>query len=237
MAIQALSTEDSVWSLVWRSCFHIFLVGMYAAAHAEGSQESGADLECARAEVLAHVQEQFRLHGPLSLKREYFGFIYRFNGVIQSSVIRGHSCETNHVCGVDTAPAAKGIPPGAKVLGEWHTHPQVDSSRILSAEDVRGAFRNRRIRCYTAYYSQPDGDIHSWDINSDSVPVAMMSRVRLGNYGDHASGPAIIAAQENPGTQCLSTNTNVHTAGTTKKYCRRSTTSRSRSARPAARRG
>jgi hypothetical protein len=237
MTVQALSTTDSVWSLIWRFCFQIFLAGTYAAAHAEGNQESGADLECARAEVLAHVQEQFRLYGPLSLKREYFGFVYRFNGAIQSSVTQGHVCGTNHACGVDTTPAAKGIPPGAKVLGEWHTHPRDDGSRNLSTEDVRGAYGNRRIRCYTAHYSQPDGDIHSWDINSDSVPVAMVSRVRLGNYRDHVGVPAIIAAHETPGIECLSTNTNVHTAGTTKKYCRRSTTSRSRSARPAARRG
>ena len=195
MAIQEPSKSGFVRTPSWRFRFQFFLaLTLCAAAQAEGDLESAADPACTHTEVFAHVLEQFRRYGPLSGEREYFGFIYRYNEVIQSSVIRGHVCGTNHVCGVDTRPAAKGIPPGAKVLGEWHTHPHVDGSRNLSAADVLGAYRNRRIRCYAAFYSQPDGDIHTWNVNVGSVPVAMASRVRLGNYRDPATAPAIIAA-------------------------------------------
>jgi hypothetical protein len=211
---------------VSRFFIQLALAGLCAAASAEEIQESGADLACARAEVREHVLEQFRIYGPLSRNREYFGFIYRSQAGIQSSVIRGGACGTNDACGVDTAPAARGIPPGAKVLGEWHTHPQVVGSRVLSNADVLGAYRNRRIRCYSAYYSQPDGEILSWDVNTDSVPVAMNPTLTLGNWRGPAVGPAIIAAHQDPGSKCLSTNTNAQTADTGTRYCKKSVTSR-----------
>jgi len=172
----------------------IVLVGLSAAAHAEDEQHSSPDPACPRSEVLAHVQAQFRLYGPLSERREYFGFIYRSNGEVESSVAMGRVCGNNHVCGIKIAPAAKGIPAGAKVLGEWHTHPLVDGSRNLSVQDVRGAFHNRHIRCYTAFYSAPNGDIYRWDVSQTSVlPVSSKcssTRIsRLSAAGTRSSMP------------------------------------------------
>lgn len=224
MTIHFSGSKDSAWSPLRRFCVQLTLAGLSLLAYAEGSRETGADTACTRDEVLAHVLAQFRLYGPLSRNREYFGFIFRSGPEIQSTVVQGSVCGFNHACGVNTEPAARGIPPGAKVLGEWHTHPHRDGSRILSIEDVRGAYRNRRIRCYSAYYSQPNGDIHTWDVNTDSVPTAMNSRSLLGNYRDPANVPVIIAASVSPGPTCLSTSTNAHTADTTKKSCRRSPT-------------
>ena len=152
------------------------------AAHSEENEGSSLDPVCARTEVLAHVREQFLLYGPLSRKREYFGFIYREGQTLKSSVVRGSVCDTSLTCTIDTRGAAEGLPRGAKVLGEWHTHPSGDGSNGISAEDVRGAWNNRNIRCYTAYYAASNGKFYSWNPASTSVPVAMGSRVLLGDY-------------------------------------------------------
>ena len=137
---------------------------------------------CYRKEVEAHVQQQFAQYGPLSIEHEYFGFIYRHEGRIESAVTRSGMCRRGN-CLVDTARAFVLIPPGSKVFGEWHTHPH-DGSVQLSIEDVRGARHNRHIRCYAAYYSEPNGEIFSWDAASTSVPVAMASRAAIGSYAE-----------------------------------------------------
>ena len=136
--------------------------------------------DCLLDAVDAHVIVQFAKFGPLSKIREHFGFIFLFNGEIGSAITRGGSCKNS--CGVDTAAAAARKPSGAKPLGEWHTHPHESRAGTLSVEDVRGAYNNRGIRCYTAYYSQPDGDIYAWDSQQSLVPDAMSSRFYLGNY-------------------------------------------------------
>lgn len=138
-------------------------------------------VECARAEVDAHVVQQFQIYGPLSAVHEYFGFIYRHDGVIASAVVRSNECVRADRCTLDTARAASLIPPGARVLGEWHTHPH-GGSTVLSQEDVRGAYNNRHIRCYAAYYAKPDGEILAWDPHETSVPTAMDSVTSIGNY-------------------------------------------------------
>lgn len=143
------------------------------------AQPAAAD-GCPREEVVEHVRQQYALYGPLSDGREYFGFIYRLDGTIQSAVTRSGRC-TRGNCLTDTAAAAALIPRGAKILGEWHTHPH-DGSAALSAEDVRGARNNAQIRCYSAYYSKPDGEILSWEPGSTSVPVAMASRESIGHF-------------------------------------------------------
>src|SRR5262245_31654397 len=97
---------------------------------------------CPQAEIEAHVVEQFRIYGPLSKDREYFGFIYRHDGVIESAVTRGTVCRRLEPCEVKSARAAAKIPPGAKVFGEWHTHPHVTGTMQLSGADVRGANAN-----------------------------------------------------------------------------------------------
>ena len=135
---------------------------------------------CPQQEVDAHVRNQFAQFGPLSVDHEYFGFIYVHEGVIQSSVTRGGKCHEGN-CLTNTATAVARIPRGAKVLGEWHTHPH-DGSTQLSVEDIRGAQNNAHIRCYVAYYGKPDGEILSWDPRSTSVPTAMASRISIGNY-------------------------------------------------------
>lgn len=187
---------SSSWNSARSSFLLIVLVGLSAAAHAEDEQHSSPDPACPRSEVLAHVQAQFRLYGPLSERREYFGFIYRSNGELESSVAMGSVCGDNQFCGIKIAPAAKGIPAGAKVLGEWHTHPLVEGSRNLSVQDVRGAFHNRHIRCYTAFYSAPNGDIYRWDVSQTSVPTAMNTREYLGNHHDP---PVVAVAPLRPG--------------------------------------
>ena len=82
---------------------------------------------------------------------------------------------------VDVAVAAQRIPKGARVLGEWHTHPR-GGSRLLSTLDVRGAYQNRNLACYAAYFSRPDGEILAWNPRENSVRTAMASLVRVGNY-------------------------------------------------------
>ena len=159
--------------------FALSLVGSRAHA-SDNSQPSQPD--CNVAAVIAHVQEQFRIYGPKSLKHEYFGFIYRVDGALASAVIRGNECRGPDACTVDTEAAARRIPSRAKVLGEWHTHSHLTGSRSLSMADVRGAHLNMHIRCYSAYFAGPGGEIHSWDPASTSVPVAMATRTSLGSY-------------------------------------------------------
>ena len=144
--------------------------------------------DCPIAEVSAHVADQYSIYGPQSRAREYFGFIYRIDGNIRSAVVRGGTCVSTQGCSVSTAAAAALIPKGARVLGEWHTHPQASGSRELSKSDVRGAYGNHDIPCYTAYYSTPSGQVFTWDPRSTSVPIAMGSRTFLGNYGAWLAG-------------------------------------------------
>ncbi len=137
--------------------------------------------ECRVDEVEEHVKQQYALYGPQSRRREYFGFIYWHDGIIASAITRSSECRDDH-CTLDTTAAARLIPRGARVLGEWHTHPHESGSRTLSREDVRGARNNGHIRCYRAFFSQPDGKIFAWDPQQSSVPSAMASRTELGNY-------------------------------------------------------
>jgi len=139
-----------------------------------------AGRDCLLDTIEAHVIAQFAKYGPLSKNREYFGFIFLLKGEIGSAVTRGGSC--NGSCGVNTAAAAVQMPSTAKPLGEWHTHPHESRARTLSPEDVRGAYNNRRIHCYAAYYSEPDGEIYAWDPQESMVPDAMSSRFHIGNY-------------------------------------------------------
>jgi len=183
---------------------------------------------CFEGEVIQHVREQFAIYGPRSSQYEYFGFIYRKDGQVDSAVTHDFGCRGQPECVVNTAFALKRIPKGAKVLGEWHTHPHFHEADALSKEDVRGAQANRHIRCYTAFYSSHGGEIYRWNLDAPTVAAAMASRTWIGNYRPDNSGAfvvAIIAAPDFPGSSCLSTSTNALTADTTKKYCRRSLTS------------
>ena len=205
----------------------LWVLSMATEAQEAPGHRTVSGRECLRDDIDAHVIAQFAKYGPLSKDREYFGFIFRTKGEISSAITRGGRCKGS--CGVNTAAAAAQVPPAAKPLGEWHTHPRESGGGTLSVEDVRGAYSHRNIRCYTAYYSQPDGDIYAWDPHQSLVPDAMASRFYIGNYVaerrlgvDRRYNPA----RENPGMTCLSTNTNAHIAVTTKKYCRRSPTSR-----------
>jgi hypothetical protein len=161
--------------LIGRVCA---LLAAVLPAHAG---EAAIPVGCFEEEVLVHVRAQFAKYGPLSSETEYFGFIYRVEGRVGSAVTRGSGCRGQLDCSVNTAFARARIPKGAKVLGEWHTHPRSGSSG-LSMEDVGGAHANRRIRCYTPFYSTPDGSIYRWDIATTSVPDAMASRAQVGNY-------------------------------------------------------
>ena len=145
---------------------------------------AGESSECFTEEVEAHVLEQFHIYGPKSKKREHFGFVYRVDGIIASAVTSGIVCRWTEPCEVDNSSAALKIPKGAKILGEWHTHPHSNGSSLLSEADVRGANANRHIRCYRAFFSTPEGDVFSWDPNMRIATVAMESMTRLGNYRD-----------------------------------------------------
>lgn len=152
-----------------------------------------AEIAFLRAEVDAHVLGQFAVFGPLSKKHEFFGYVYRHEGILASAVVRSPRCSSLRMCGLDTAAAAKLIPKGARVLAEWHTHPHHGSSQ-LSKEDVGGAHANRQIAGYTPYYSTPVGEIYAWDPRFDWVPDAMASAVLIGNYRAQAA----INAAETP---------------------------------------
>jgi len=147
-----------------------------------------ADAGCPQDMVDAHVREQFAIYGPRSKTHEYFGYIFLYEGAVGSAVARGWSCSKSNSCSTDTARAASLVPKGAKVLGEWHTHPESSKAGFLSAEDVRGARNNSHIRCYAAYYSQPDGDIYAWSPLQATIHTAMASRVLIGNYRRERGG-------------------------------------------------
>jgi hypothetical protein len=136
---------------------------------------------CFEEEVLLHVRAQFAKYGPRSDRNEYFGFIYRKDDRIESAVTYGSDCRGQTDCTTNPAFARARIPHGARVLGEWHTHPRI-GARELSMDDVSGAHANRHIRCYAAFYSSPDGEIYRWSVDSTSVPAAMASLTPIGNY-------------------------------------------------------
>jgi hypothetical protein len=136
--------------------------------------------QCSSDSVEAHVRQQFSTFGPLSVNHEYFGFIYRLGDTFDSAVVRGSRCVARS-CVIDVAQAGQAIPAGAVIVGEWHTHPRSGEAR-LSEEDVLGAYRNRNIGCYSAFYSEPDGSIYSWNPRRGMVTTAMASRVLLGSF-------------------------------------------------------
>jgi hypothetical protein len=144
-----------------------------------------APAPCFDAEVLQQVREQFAIYGPRSDRSEYFGFIYRMNGRIDSAITHGGDCLGEFDCTVNSAFALARLPRGAKVLGEWHSHPRIGSND-LSPDDVRLANANRHIRCYAAFYSAPDGSIWRWNVEESSVAEAMASRILVGNFRTHA---------------------------------------------------
>ena len=141
---------------------------------------TGAEPRCYWPEVQSHVRQAIAIYGPMSIDNEFFGFIYQQGERIDSGVVRSSSCQLGN-CVVDVAVAAQRIPKGARVLGEWHTHPR-NGSRLLSSLDVRGAYRNRNLACYAAYFSRPDGEILAWNPRENSVRTAMASLVRVGSY-------------------------------------------------------
>ena len=153
---------------------------VFSATAAQGDPVSRPD--CDTAAVTAQTLEQFAIYGPRSSQYEYFGFVYRKDGRVDSAVTHDFGCRGEAECVVNTAFALKRVPKGAKVLGEWHTHPHFHESDKLSIEDVRGAQANRQIRCYTAFYSSHDGDIYRWNLDAPTVATAMASRTRVGNY-------------------------------------------------------
>jgi hypothetical protein len=93
---------------------------------------------------------------------------------------------------VDSSKAIHSVPRSAKVLGEWHTHPH-NGSASLSRNDVRGAYSNRHISCYFAFYSTPSGQIYAWNPRQISVPIAMASRAPVGNYREAPSAKESVA--------------------------------------------
>ena len=174
-----------------------------AAANAGNELQPPPQPGCDVTSVVAHVQEQFRIYGPKSQKHEFFGFIYRVDGQLASAVIRGSECTSPDACGIDTGAAAGRIPHRAKILGEWHSHAHRTGSRLLSKADVRGAHQNAHIRCYSAYFAGPGGEIYGWDPASTSVPVAMATLTSLGQYdvADKSAPDAYLATVEgNPPT-------------------------------------
>lgn len=165
---------------------HFTALVLFAATAAAGSPDSRheATAACALDRVHGHVRDQFAQFGPQSANREYFGFIYLFDDQVASAVVRGKECRSADRCITRIDAAARAIPKGAKLLGEWHTHPMSSGSSALSADDVRGARHYRHIPCYEAYYSTPRGEIYMWNVTRTSVPSAMATRVHLGNLSD-----------------------------------------------------
>jgi hypothetical protein len=153
---------------------------MATAAHV---QADAAGSGCPKDQVEEHVRQQLAVYGPLSIEHEYFAFIYVHDGVLGSAVTRSRKCARVEKCLVDNRHALASMPRSARVLGEWHTHPH-KGSRSLSVHDVRGAHANRHLGCYFAFYSTPSGEIYAWNAREVSVPVAMASRARVGNYND-----------------------------------------------------
>jgi hypothetical protein len=158
--------------LAGRAMFAVLLLAVSVVGRANDTPQ------CLSESVEAHVREQFATFGPLSINHEYFGFIYRLGQTLDSAVVRGSRCVA-HSCVVDIARAAAQIPAHAVILGEWHTHPRIGEAS-LSEQDVLGAYRNRKLGCYMAYYSEPNGAIYSWSPRRGSVRTAMASRIRIG---------------------------------------------------------
>jgi hypothetical protein len=158
-----------------------FLASLLLAAGGNSLAAEPAS-DCDHEQILAHARTAFAIYGPLSEKTEYFGFIFRYRGKIHSAVTHGFKCRSDE-CVVRVDKAARLIPAGARILGEWHTHPH-NGANQLAEHDVRGAYQNRKVRCYTAFYSNPAGDIYAWSASQTSVPTAMASRKRIGNYVD-----------------------------------------------------
>lgn len=172
----------------------VFVTGLLAVAVQCGyAQEITPD--CWRDEITAHVLLQLETYGPQSSEHEYFGFIYRLHGSIESAVIRSSKCPASGDCTLDTRHAAQRIPAHAKVLGEWHTHTR-NGSRALSELDVRGAYNNRSISCYTAFFANPAGRIYTWDPRQTSVPTAMHSLRLLGDYSQRTDFNSVVAATQ-----------------------------------------
>ncbi|HUQ09638.1 MAG TPA: hypothetical protein VM146_04930 [Steroidobacteraceae bacterium] len=155
---------------------------------------------CDREKIAAHARLEFEIYGPLSAEVEYFGFIFYDGERFRSAVVRSRKCHGGN-CVVHVDEAGKRIPRGARVLGEWHTHPH-DGAPQLSEHDVRGAHRNHHVRCYIAFYSNPDGEIFAWSPAETSVPTAMFSRASVGIYGNEIASLLRIcwasAAEQNP---------------------------------------
>jgi len=147
--------------------------------------------ECSAESIQAHVRQQYAVYGPMSVDNEYFGFIYRVGDTIDSAVTRGSRCLAGS-CIVNIAQAAAHIPADAVILGEWHTHPRHGMSE-LSENDVYGAYRNRKLGCYSAFYSEPDGRIYEWNPHRGSVRAAMNSRIRVGTYAAARLGGRTVA--------------------------------------------
>jgi hypothetical protein len=103
------------------------------------------------------------------------------NGPIATAITRSSKSPMSGNCILRTAAAAKLIPSGAKILGEWHTHPHC-GSQSLSQLDVPGAYNNRHIRYYAAYFSSTPGEIYLRNANDASVPTAMVSLELIGTY-------------------------------------------------------
>lgn len=176
---------------------HWFLATVLMVTAFHCSADTTPDPECWQREVEVHVRQQFAIYGPQSVRHEYFGFIYVADDIIGSAVTRSAPCPKAGKCVVDSNRAVRSLPPRAKVLGEWHTHPQTGSPS-LSRDDVHGAHRNRHMKCYFAFYSTPSGVIYAWDVNRISVPNAMASRARIGNYlEDRYEGQRVAAASAN----------------------------------------
>ena len=138
---------------------------------------------CFEDEVMRHVRDQFAIYGPRSSQYEYFGFIYRKDGRVDSAVTHDFACRGQMECVVNTVFALRRIPKGAKVLGEWHTHPHFHEADVLSMEDVRGAQANRHVRCYTAVLQQLTMATSTGGISTRRPwRPRWRSRMRLGNY-------------------------------------------------------
>jgi hypothetical protein len=162
---------------------------LVTAVHAYADSPASA---CLDQEVETHVRQQFAIYGPRSGSHEYFGFIYLHDGLIGSAVTRSRTCAAVGKCVVDSSKAIQSVPRSAKVLGEWHTHPH-NGSASLSRNDVRGAYNNRHISCYFAFYSTPSGQIYAWNPRQISVPIAMASRAPVGNYREAPSAKESVA--------------------------------------------
>jgi hypothetical protein len=188
-------------SFLVRACLASLLFACCAGATAADSS-----VDCEHEKIAAFARLEFEIYGPFSTDVEYFGFIFRDGERFRSAVVRSRRCGID-TCVIHVDEAGKTIPKGAMVLGEWHTHPR-DGAPQLSEYDVRGAYRNRHVRCYSAFYSNPKGEIFEWNPARTSVTTAMASRARVGKYGNGLLDLARLC-QWAPGEQRL----NAHASG------------------------